>query len=667
MTALRQAAEIEYDPTRPRQGRSVAGSVAPLARDMISALVVLKRVTPALAGFEWLMQGSRSDHIEHPDVSERKAWAVAAITALYGLHTSSSPRCAIALRWFGDATASEQLHSIDLSVAEEAIARVCRTSAAAALFPYILDTFGPTSRLDVIRDVSRKGSRIARKQVGSFYTPSDVADFMVDAVANSFPERAFWFDPACGSGIFLLAALRRVELRGLGVPEITDFAINNLHGIDISPQAVDFAAFAICARLAELSDVSPKELWTIVRQNLRAADALSTLRAAESDSRSALSRLFGPIDRPIKLVCNPPYVTDTTASPLPARMHCKPVYLSFAEFAWELTKATDDAAAIVVPLAVAANRSADHTRFRSAMAQSGGDWTTLFFDRQPHALFGEEVKARTSILIRRASLPARIKTSRLLKWTSAQRSQIFSEARAVDLGAISINRLIPKLGSAGEVLLYKAISSYRLKQPGRPQLSSISPSDIHHAVSERDVFIGATAYNFLNAYRSYPAPSAAPGPFSESKVHRLIFPSTLEALSGFAILSSRTAFWLWHVEADGFHVPSWFLDEFPLFDLPWEKKEHNELAALGATLWDEAKRNLLASQNAGAWTLAFRPSAISEARDAADRTILEALNLDASVFKALRLFEVQTTSVDGKQRVGRAGEREQSIIRMLPK
>jgi hypothetical protein len=91
------------------------------------------------------------------------------------------------------------------------------------------------------------------------------------------------------------------------------------------------------------------------------------------------------------------------------------------------------------------------------------------------------------------------------------------------------------------------------------------------------------------------------------------------------------------------------------------------LALQGMLLWEEAKRNLLASQNGGKWTVAFRPSSLSEARDEVDRSILAALNLDASVLDALRRFELQTKSVDGKERASRAGEREQNIIRILCK
>jgi hypothetical protein len=660
MSALRRSIAADHDPTRPRRGRSVAGSVSPLARKMIDAVVALKKPAASLEEFDWLAEGSRRDQILHSDPAGRAAWAVAAITCIYAQTVSKDPRCSLALSWFGDDVAAELFERTPQSQAEDILAEICGTVNSTALLPYLLDTFGPTSRLDVIRDASRSHLRSARKEVGSFYTPSDVADFMVTSVAGPIPEQEFWFDPACGSGIFLLSALKHIERRGYSRSVVEHFALHGLHGVDISPQTVDFAAFTLLAHLSREAQLVPKELWVRLRQNFIATDALKLLPAPGRNSRAALDQLFGPVSRPLKFVCNPPYVAggDAIAS--------KPLYLSFAEMAWRLMAHSEDSAAIVLPLAVATNRSSHHTRFRSALVEAGGDWTALFFDRQPHALFGEDVKTRTSIFISRPSNTCRIKTSRLLKWTSAQRAQIFSDDRAVDLGNTKIGRLIPKLGSADEVLLYNALYSYRLKRPGRPYVHSLLPDEIHRKATALDVFVGATAYNFLNVFRTYPASSNAPGPLSTSRVHRLTFSDAEQALAGFALMSSRMAFWLWHVEADGFHVPSWFLDEMPLFELDWKQDQHAELAALGATLWEEAKRNLLASQNGGRWTLAFRPTIASAARNSVDRIIVEALQIEPRVLRALQLFEHQITSVDGKERVGRAGVREQAIIRMLP-
>jgi len=51
-------------------------------------------------------------------------------------------------------------------------------------------------------------SRARRRELGAFYTPSDVADRLVE---RALPEGApVVCDPACGDGAFLLAAARRL-------------------------------------------------------------------------------------------------------------------------------------------------------------------------------------------------------------------------------------------------------------------------------------------------------------------------------------------------------------------------------------------------------------------------------------------------------------------------
>src|SRR5207248_10114039 len=79
-----------------------------------------------------------------------------------------------------------------------------------------------------------------RRELGAFYTPSDVADRLVE---RALPAGApLVCDPACGDGAFLLAAARRLERRGIGRATI---ASQLLWGIDVDPEAVDAARIAI--------------------------------------------------------------------------------------------------------------------------------------------------------------------------------------------------------------------------------------------------------------------------------------------------------------------------------------------------------------------------------------------------------------------------------------
>lgn len=656
--------------SRPRRGRSLAGAVAPLARRMLSAVAHLETVTSGLV-LRWLVDGAAHDY-EAADPRVRCAWAVAAIGVLHGISERRPVEIPAALEWFGDKRAADALRELSIAAAEQSLTALCEAEDAAELFPYVLDAFGPTSRLDVLRDASRKVDRSARKEAGSFYTPSDVADFMVGSVAGDTPEEAAWLDPACGSGVFLLAVLRRLEQRRLPDTELMHIATTKLWGMDISQLAVDFAAFSITQGLLRRFEYEPVKVWRALRKNLVAINSLRVVaRCHAPEGALSITDLFGDVSSSLRIVCNPPY---TAAEPsrfahfwasLEGGSSASALYLPFIEMAWRLDGHDGDQAAVVVPLAFATNRSADHVRCRVALAAGQGEWTMLFFDRQPHALFGEDVKTRNAILLRRQSPDLRLRTSRLLKWTSKQRVSIFSEERAVDLPRCSIRRLVPKLGTEDEAALYTRLTEYRLKSVMRPQIGSIASREVVNTATDCDVFVGGTAYNFLNVFRDYPDEQQAGGRYSDSKVHRLTFATSELAAVGYALLSSRVAFWLWHADCDGFHVPAWFLDELMLFDLPLNHESRIELMELGPAMWKHAKGDLLASVNGGKWTFAFRPTNATAERDRADALILATVGASNRLRRGLLQFEEATVSVDGQKRLSRAGEYEKFIQGMI--
>jgi len=85
-----------------------------------------------------------------------------------------------------------------------------------------------------------------RGELGQYFTPRKIVEFMVDLLA---PQRDdYILDPACGSGGFLIYAMRKVanliRLQQKNLPQhkveklIQDFVNQNIYGIDISPRMV---------------------------------------------------------------------------------------------------------------------------------------------------------------------------------------------------------------------------------------------------------------------------------------------------------------------------------------------------------------------------------------------------------------------------------------------
>jgi hypothetical protein len=625
MSAVRSAS--------PRAGRSLEGLVAPLREHVLAAVSVARKLR---LGGDWLEGASRHDSVRC-DLEGRVAWAAVAVTLADMIRTGLPADGSRAGAWFGVGCSAEW------SALDSALKPLPSDTDLFGLLPYLLDTYGRTTRLNVMRDTTLSTSRAERKKVGSFYTPADVADFMVAAIAApAGPDLGeWWLDLAVGSGVFLAAALRRYQAGGR-----VKFAESRLTGCDISPQACDFAAFTLLAEIATETR-NPLGTWAAIRRNLLAVDTPSAARAGDLRARLA------PGTGPLRLICNPPYATSDVV-PMADGRPTTSLYLPFLEMSWTVASASDDSAAFVVPLALGANRSADHRRCRSAMSAHGGEWTLLFFDRQPHALFGEEAKTRATIAIRRPGpTPSSIRTSRLLKWTSRQRTSIFTESRAAEMGQAPIARLVPKLGSDAEVVLYRALETHRLRSGARPEPSKAAASEIVGTALNTDVFVAGTAYNFLNVFRNYPDQLSWRGTLSASGINRLRCSTVDEADVVTAILSSRMAYWLWHVECDGFHVPAWFLAELPLLNIRVPKRLANQLADLGRSAWAGLQRDMICSANRDRLTFAFRPTEISDVRSAIDTLIADLIGADPDTAVMLQDFERRVVSIDGSVRLAK--------------
>lgn len=117
------------------------------------------------------------------------------------------------------------------------------------------------------------------------------------------------------------------------------------------------------------------------------------------------------------------------------------------------------------------------------------------------------------------------------------------------------------------------------------------------------VAIAPTAYNFLGVTRDA-AQSARDGHDSTNAVSLLRFDSAQEASAAYALLSSRFAFWLWHVTGDGFHTSGklpWYVPA------PSETDAVERLANLGEELWQLASKSPTVSRNRGGRPCPTRP------------------------------------------------------------
>ena len=141
-----------------------------------------------------------------------------------------------------------------------------------SLFPYRFDVI-PVELISAIYEqfvhsaamesASHTSANPAKRQ-GVYYTPLAAVSLVLDEVFDGLTGKEDILDLTCGSGVFLVEALRRLVHLKSGGNTPTRQAIrttlyNQIYGVDISPEAVRIAAFSLYLAALEL-DPHPHRL-----------------------------------------------------------------------------------------------------------------------------------------------------------------------------------------------------------------------------------------------------------------------------------------------------------------------------------------------------------------------------------------------------------------------
>ena len=102
---------------------------------------------------------------------------------------------------------------------------------------------------------------------GTYYTPPELVEFVLGRVLTEevLEKSPRICDPACGSGIFLVEAFRRIvghassaKGRSLHSDELRELLLSRFVGVDVNPEAIRLAAFSLY--LAYLNYQEPREI-----------------------------------------------------------------------------------------------------------------------------------------------------------------------------------------------------------------------------------------------------------------------------------------------------------------------------------------------------------------------------------------------------------------------
>ena len=574
-----------------------------------------------------------------------------------------------ALRWFDlNSPFVPLLDGLDLGAvvqASQELSTVADPSPLAQLLPYILDPHGLGTRLSVMRDPTTHTIRSAKRTHGVFYTPADVAEHiarMAIEEADHEPEDLRVLDQACGTGVFLRAAFK--EICGMSCDPMT-IATNCLFGGDIDPWAVNGCAYVLTHDTLSRAEraVLPADLWASIRRNLATVDALSLdpdqedrpltlfLLAAEAqrfELHDVFPRLAGGAN---VIIGNPPYAEIGKRSDLaglsalfqtfpPKGGAAVDMHPLFLEQMVRLS-APSSSCGMVIPLSLAFNTSQQFQAARRLIDETAGTWRFSFFDREPHALFGEEVKTRNSIVHWCRTATSRVsskQTGPLMKWRGHDRARMMQSLPFTEIhGAVADG--IPKLHGAIQARALQVFQHQPSSLAGFVQSYYSTHLEKTFDGDRNTVFVGSTAYNFLNVFFRPPAgllPSSAL--LTTNTIHDLRCASTRDAYAVFALLSSGVTFWLWHVLADGFHVSRAFLEGLPLGPTLFNADTIVSLSDAGNTLWKDVQAHPVSSLNRGRASLSFPASRLRDQQRGIDTIIVEAAGLPSGFLPELDHF-----------------------------
>jgi hypothetical protein len=205
--------------------------------------------------------------------------------------------------------------------------------------------------------------------------------------------------------------------------------------------------------------------------------------------------------------------------------------------------------ALVLPLSFAYNNQSGFSLLRQSIDIDIAEWFVENYDRSPDSRFGEDVKARVCIVFRvKRKKQNKVYTSGLMRWTSTSRTQLLSLPKVLtDITELPITEYIPKLGCQIEKDSFVKIME---RQDSLLDVMKSVP-----LFSEMCIAVKGTAYNWICSYDHLPRCLNIDGnPYVSKDLKIYKAKNTDDQYFALAYLNSMTAFWLWTVVGDGFHV-----------------------------------------------------------------------------------------------------------------
>lgn len=457
-----------------------------------------------------------------------------------------------------------------------------------------------------------------KKQSGVYYTPYDVADYMINECLGRLRGQGAdlldsrYIDFSCGSGVFLLQLIEYVidQNPSIDYEGYCRFVRQSIFGVDISPYAVECCQFTILQCAVNRYKNSAKAicmLLSFLRKNIIVADA--TNMDVYYNTHSDFPRRFDCI------VGNPPYVGSSSGDNGLIKSNL------FIPFLYNLQKFSNEKSicSLVLPLSFSYNNQSGFRKMRLNIEADNAEWLVEHYDRSPDSLFGDDVKSRACIVFRISAPHHTIRTTGLMRWTSNSREKLLTTSKAyADITALPIEAYIPKLSHRCEIDAYNKVLAPRCV------LSDLLR--VQNSFHQGCMVIKGTAYNWICAYDHLPPSFNVDGSAYISKDLRIYsFEREEDKYYTLAYLNSKLAFWLWTVIGDGFHVTNRLLSALGIVNDP---NAYGKLVTLGKNFAEEIKKYPTTSVNKGKIITNYEHKYLMDIISQIDAALIEVLNID---------------------------------------
>lgn len=487
-------------------------------------------------------------------------------------------------------------------------------------------------------------NRDKKKRNGIYYTPTDVIEFMIShtLVNNNIKNESLlkykWFDPAVGTGSFLVSLLNHLYISNYNNDDypLLDIAYS-LFGSDISPQALQSSVYIIALNyLSNDSRYGFKEVLNILSSNFALVDSTKII------NKKVLNKTFPAIgEKGVDfIISNPPYSKKTDSQlNLRKEKKSKNIYPEFINLFLNLTK-TNGGGSMVVPLSLTSNSESLYNLTRNKIQGKNGLFEFWNFDRTPDSLFGDDVKTRNTILFYSKNYTIGSKpvifSTYLHRWSSRNRHSLFDSMLRTKINTeIDISSGVPKVGDVTGMNILE-----KLNQNNFGNLKEL----IKRGEYGDELITKTTAYNWIPVELNLNGKSEV----SSSKVFWSLNKDFISMPVIYALLNSKITYWLWRIWGDGFHLTNRFILSLPFGENLLTSTNIHELNNLGLELWDSVKSNVIVNRNAGKSTYTYCPLHCSVIINKIDELLLEYFSLPKKTNKYLANF-IENLIIAGRE------------------